>query len=127
MIHNEDRDQGPQRSMGMTLIVQIYEPDTYHPERKMRVNHLFPVPAATYNRDDWRRWLFDRLLDVELHEAMEHFRFANGDGSETRPYAPNHGPGFNPYTIREVGTLEDKRTNYLGEKRDQDAPLAGRF
>jgi hypothetical protein len=41
----------------------------------------FPVPAATFNRASWLRWLFDRILDVERHEAMEHFAIEETDDS----------------------------------------------
>src|SRR5258708_22031425 len=28
---------------------------------------LFPVPPATYDMRSWRRWLFERCPDVDLH------------------------------------------------------------
>lgn len=31
-----------------------------------------------------------------------------------RPYAPNHGPGHDPYTIRETSTDEERRTSFRG-------------
>jgi hypothetical protein len=74
------------------------------------VRHLFPVPPAAYNRDSWQRWLFERLLEVERHEAMEFFQI---DG--TKPYAPNHGPGWDPYLITQLTTDIDRRTNFRGE------------
>lgn len=115
----DDYDRG-QGSKGLTVVVQTYCQDTYNPERMIRVNHLFPVPPAAFNERSWRRWLFERILEVERHEAAEFFRI---DGQ--RPYAPNHGEGHDPYTIFEEGTLQEKRTNYLNEERDQDAPLEG--
>lgn len=114
-----DRGQG---SKGLTLIIHTVTQDTYNPERTVHVNHLFPVPPAAYNEKSWRRWLFNRFLEVETHECAEFFQI---DGQ--RPYAPNHGPGNDPYVIFEEGTLQEKRTNYLGEERDQDAPLPGKF
>lgn len=83
--------------------------DAYHPEKPRPVYFYFPVPAATYDERSWRRWLFDRILDVERHEAMEHFQL-DGD----RPYSPSHGPGNDPYFIREVGTDVDQRTSFRG-------------
>jgi hypothetical protein len=118
-MRDEDRGQG---SSGLTLTIVIDGVDTYNPSERIRVRHLFPVPPAAYNEQSWRRWLFDRVLEVERHEACEFFQI---DGA--RPYAPNHGPGNDPYIIFELGTLQDKRTNFLGETRDQDAPLEGRF
>lgn len=46
---------------------------------------------------------------VELHERCECFQI----GSE-KPYAPNHGPGRDPYVMMELGTAEDAATSYLG-------------
>lgn len=111
-LQNMDRGQG---SKGLTLVIQRCGPDSYHPENVIRVNHLFPVPPAAYDVRSWRRWLFDQVHDVELHELMENFRELDDDGNETRPYAPSHGPGNNPYLIREVGTDEDRRTSFRGE------------
>jgi hypothetical protein len=113
----EDLDRG-QGSKGLTLIIQRHGPDTYHPEISIRVNHYFPVPPAAYDERSWRRWLFDRLVDVETHEAMEFFVLLDG-GQPKRPYAPSHGPGNDPYMIREPdGTELDRRTMYTGEVSD---------
>ena len=97
-------------SRGLTLIVQRCGPDTYNHDQIMAVNHYFPVPPATYDERSWRRWLFDRLGDVDTHERMEDFVV----GGE-RPYAPSHGPGNDPYMVRETGTDLDRRTSYRGE------------
>ena len=95
---------------GLTLVVTRVGPDTYDPDSIIGVNHYFPVPAATYNRQSWRRWLFGRLGDVDDHERAEDFVI---DGH--RPYAPVHAPGWDPYMITEVATDEDKRTSFRGE------------
>jgi hypothetical protein len=100
--------------------------DAYHPNRPRPVYFYFPVPAATYDARSWRRWLFERILDVERHEAMEHFQlvyegdFVKKDGTHTdryveRPYSPSHGPGNDPYFIREVGTELDQMTSFRGK------------
>jgi hypothetical protein len=116
-------------SRGLTLIVTRCGPDTYHPERKIAVNHYFAVPPATYNPASWQRWLFDRLGDVDTHERMEDFALwpAHEDGTpfaETprlgfepkliRPYSPNHGPGHDPYRVCEYATDTDRRTSFRG-------------
>ena len=75
----------------------------------MRVNHYFPVPAASYNRRSWQMWLFRRFLDVEQHEAAEFFQIGGH-----RPYAPNHGPGWDPYLITELSSVEDRETDFRG-------------
>lgn len=110
----EDIDRG-QGSKGLTLIVLTETFDSYHPEngRTYRVHHYFPVPPAAYNRASWRRWLFDRYLDVLTHEACETFQV---DGE--RPYAPNHGPGHDPYVVRELTTDEARRTSFRGVVKD---------
>lgn len=123
----EDKDRG-QRSSGLTLAVYITEPDTYHPDETMRVVHYFIVPAAAYDARSWRRWLFERLLDVEKHECMEFFRFVSSgmpdDCSEYRPYAPHHGPGNDPYAIFEHAPDVETRTSYLGVERPEHDPAS---
>lgn len=123
-LEDIDRDQG---SEGLTLDIVTLGFDSYHPERGQhyRVHHYMPVPPASFDRRSWRRWLLDQLLLVERHEACEFFRFElHGDftlrdGTTTdtyveRPYAPSHGPGNDPYLVREVGTDEDQRTSFRG-------------
>jgi hypothetical protein len=75
------------------------------------------VPPAAYDRRSWQRWLFEQFRLIESHEAAEFFQI----GGE-RPYAPSHGPGHDPYMIREVGTVEDQRTTFRGELQDAEAP-----
>lgn len=103
-----DRGQG---SKGLTFIVITSVVDTYAPDEPMRVAHYMPVPPASFDRASWQRWLLDQLLDIEVHEACEFFQV---DGA--RPFAPNHGPGRNPYTIRELGTVADAETSFRGER-----------
>jgi hypothetical protein len=112
-------------SRGLTLIVQRHGPNTYDRGEPMTVNHYFPVPPATFNQASWLRWLFDRLGDVDTHERMEDFAFATaltgspeataGRDGLHRPYAPNHGPGWDPYLITVLGTETDRRTAFTGE------------
>lgn len=97
-------------SRGMTLIVQRCGPDSYNPGQILRVNHYFAVPPATYDERSWRRWLFDTIGLVELHERMENFKI---DGKPA--YPPAHGPGNSPYLVLEYGTGLDRRTAFTGE------------
>jgi hypothetical protein len=110
-----DDDHGRGEAGGLTLKILTNGYDTYHPDRGQgyRVYHYFVVPAATYDERSWRRWLFERYLDVWRHEAMESFRIG-----DERPYAPSHGPGNDPYLVREVGTDLDRRTRFTGEVLD---------
>jgi hypothetical protein len=89
------------------------------------VHHYHPVPAATFNRQSWERWLFDRLMDTVRHEAAEWFRFTppivpDDDDAPSeaarRPFAPLHGPGDDPYILHEYATAEQRRTSFRGEK-----------
>lgn len=115
LVDGLDRGQG---SVGLTLVITTLGYDTYHVERgeTYAVNHYFPVPPAAYDDRSWRRWLFEQFRLVESHEAAEWF-VIDGD----RPYAPSHGPGNDPYLIREVGTEEDQRTSFRGVLRMQGA------
>lgn len=108
-LGNVDRGQG---SEGLTLSVVSCGYDSYNPDRgeTYRVIHYVPVPPAAYDERSWRRWLLDRLLEIERHEACEFFRIG-----EDRPYAPHHGPGNDPYIVFDHGTDLDVRTKYTGE------------
>lgn len=111
-LESFERDPG---SGGLTFKVLSRGYDTYHVERgeNYAVWHYFPVPPATYNRQSWMEWVRDRLLEVELHEACE---FMVVDGK--RPFAPNHGPGWNPYVVRSLNTVEAAETTFRGERRE---------
>lgn len=111
-------------SRGMTLVVQRCGPDTYRPGMIIAVNHYFAVPPATYNEQSWMWWLFERLGNVDLHERMEDFALAaehsiapdgSADEELERPYAPCHGPGWDPYLITVERTELDRRTTFRGE------------
>jgi len=112
-----DRGQG---SAGLTLIITTCGYNSYHPGRgeNYRVNHYMPVPPAAYDSRSWQRWLFDQLLLVERHEAMEFFAVHDSPGSEhaVRPYAPSHGFGQDPYIVREIGTRGDQQTSFRNER-----------
>lgn len=98
-----------QGSLGLTLIINVRTTDSYPPHEPMIVQHYMPVPPAAYDERSWQRWLFEQCLLVDRHEACEFFEI---DG--VKPYAPSHGPGNDPYLVREIGTDLDRRTSYLG-------------
>jgi hypothetical protein len=105
----DDRDRG-QGSAGLTLVINITGPNTYHPEKTISVNHYMLVPPAAYNERSWTHWLFEQIGLVELHERAEFFKV---DG---RPvYPPSHGPGNDPYLLLDYGTDADRRTSFRGE------------
>lgn len=109
ILKDMDRGQG---SEGLTLDIITCGYNSYHPERgeTYRVHHYMPVPPAAFDERSWRRWLFEQILLVERHEAMEFFQI---DGE--RPYAPHHGPGNDPYIVFDHGTDLDVRTRFTGE------------
>lgn len=108
-LANIPRGQG---SIGLTLDIITIGYNSYHVDRGQtyRVHHYMPVPPASYNRASWQRWLFEQCLLVERHEACEFFVV---DGE--RPYAPNHGPGWDPYIVTELATEVDRRTSFRGD------------
>ncbi len=46
--------------------------------RPVRIAHTFALPwppqADHMTREAWERWVFERVKDVEVHEAGEFFR-----------------------------------------------------
>lgn len=108
-----DRGQG---STGLTLDIVTLGYNAYHPEQGQHyaVHHYMIVPAAAYDYRSWRRWVFEQIVLVETHEAMEFFQ-VDGD----HPFAPSHGPGNDPYLLREIGTEEDRRTSFRGDLNPQ--------
>lgn len=128
---DDHRHERPPIGRGTTFVITSLTYNSYGEYEEgdppdYRVNHYFIVPAATYNRNAWRRWILDRCIDVEIHEACEFARFVqegefvqrDGTRSDTyvdRPFSPLHGPGENPYVIHEFATDEQRRTSFRGE------------
>lgn len=110
----EELDRG-QNSFGLTFCVYTLGYDTYNVDQGQTygVVHYFPVPPAAYNEESWKRWILDRLIEVETHEACEFLQIRG-----TRPFAPHHGPGWDPYIIIHHGSEADARTNFRGEVQD---------
>lgn len=102
-------------ALGLRLDIYSVGYDSYHPEKGQTygVRHSFIVPPASYNGTSWTRWLFERYLDVERHETMEFFVVGG-----KRPFAPNHGPGHDPYQLRELNTVEAAETTFRGDRRE---------
>lgn len=88
----------------LRLVILVPGRDSYHPNRPLTVNHLFPVPTATYNEKTWRRWIFEMCRRVENHELGEWFKIEGA-----RPFPPLHGPGEDPYTVHEFREDVDAR------------------
>lgn len=77
-----------------TLAVVITTIDAYRPEDIRPIMHYAPIP--TEEPESWNRWLLDRIVKIETHEACEFFQI---DG--VRPFAPSHDVGEAPYIITE--------------------------
>lgn len=116
---------------GLTLTITTKTANSYHQRTceacrstvaDYRVRHLFPVPATTWCRDAWLDWLMDRIEDVELHEAREFFALDYSTDATTcvpvRPFAPNHGPGRDPYRRYSYASDVDRRTSFRGTLTD---------
>jgi hypothetical protein len=76
------------------LYIFTHNPNTYRPDEIRHTRHEFIVPCATYHKAAWIRWVFDRIVSIEVHETCESFQ-VNG----VRIYAPHHGNGWDPYTV----------------------------
>lgn len=100
LSHTLDEDG----SGGLRFEVTSDTENSLDPSKRIRVLHAFLVPAASYNRDTWAAWLFDRVRDVETHEAGEFFQI---DGY--REFAPHHANGEDPYRVWHVGDHETAR------------------
>ena len=91
---DETEEWGPG---GLSLRITSHTKDSFDFKSTIRVRHTFLVPAASYNRNVWAAWIFDRVRDVETHEAGEFFRL---DG--VREFAPHHADGEDPYRVWHV-------------------------
>lgn len=57
--------------------------------------HMFEIPDGLDDRQFYR-WVFDRLLDCERHEAGEFFNVGG-----VRPFFPHHQDEGSPYELVE--------------------------
>lgn len=80
---------------GRFLCVYATTPDSQHPDRSRCTQHQFELPAVTGHRE-LVRWIFERLLLCELHEAGEFFAV---DGF--RPFYPHHQDEGSAYELVE--------------------------
>ena len=106
-----DQDHGRGTAEGLTFCVYTKGYNSYHVDRgeNYGVVHYFPVPAATYNAESWLYWIREQLVKVEEHELNE---FLQIDGE--RPFAPHHGPGWDPYVTLIHGSALDASTSFRG-------------
>jgi len=76
------------------LCVFSTTPDSWHPSKPRRTQHQFALPDLEGR--ELIRWVFDRLLEVEQHEAAEFFTVGR-----LRPFYPNHQDEGSPYVLVE--------------------------
>lgn len=77
------------------LCIFATTPDSLAPERQRTTQHMFEIPPLQ-DRRAAMRWVFDRLLDCELHETGEFFQVGS-----FRPFFPHHQDEGSPYVIVE--------------------------
>jgi hypothetical protein len=99
----------------LRFVVTVPGRDSYNEDERLTVRHFFPVPITTYNERSWCRWLFEMCRRLENHELGEWFKI---DGS--RPFAPLHGPGEDPYTVHEYRDERDARVLQDGAVTEAD-------
>lgn len=98
----------------LRLFIRIDGYNNWKFDEPFSVNHVFPVPTATYNEKTWRRWIFEMCRRVENHELGECFRVG-----DERPFLPLHGPGEDPYTVHEFRDEMDSRIVQDGSIRER--------
>lgn len=104
--------RGNEEPRALTLHIISCTPDSYHPEKMIRVNHSFLVPMATYNERTWKAWIRECYEKVWRHEIGEFLMF---DG--VREFAPHHGNGEDPYMVWHVGDFVDTEVRAGDDKQ----------
>lgn len=99
LLNRERTSEHLAGSTGLTLVIRAIVYNSVE-GGTTNVAHLFAPPPAAWNERTWRRWVFDCIMQVELHEAMEFFSFG-----DHRPLFPAHGIGENPYEVCERGVV----------------------
>jgi hypothetical protein len=79
---------------GRYLCVYAETPNSHHPSQPRLTQHTFPLPDDCDDERQFFRWVFDRLLLVEQHEAGEFFKVG-----EFRPFYPHHQDEGSPYVV----------------------------
>lgn len=80
--------------LGRVLCVFATTPDSLAPWQSRTTQHQFPLPDDDLDDRAFVRWVFDRLLLAELHEAGEFFTV---DGFA--PFFPHHQDEGSPYEL----------------------------
>lgn len=81
--------------LGRYLCVFATTPDSLNPTRNRTTQHMWEIPERLDDQTFYR-WVFDRLLDAERHEAGEFFKVG-----QHRPFFPHHQDEGSPYELVE--------------------------
>jgi hypothetical protein len=114
LYERDTEDQGRGRAGGLTFLVFVTHKNTYPPYAERTTLFLFPVPPTTWNEQSWKRWVLDRLVDIDLHERMEYTWFG-----DEHTFEPLHGPGDNPHIIYMASTDLQRRTQFTGKVKPE--------
>ena len=90
--------------------------DSQRPGRDRLTQHQFEFPDPLPDYRELARWVLDRLLLVEQHEACEFLRL---DGFA--PFYPHHQDDGSPYEF--VERWEARDGDEIPDSRPQAAPL----
>lgn len=102
------------------LVINVEGVDSFNPEVERDTDHYHPVPIATYNKESWQRWIFERCRGVENHELGEWLRFENPNAEVSeRPFLPPHGPGEDPYVVTTYRPRSVALTTQNGDMREE--------
>lgn len=94
------------------FMIFVKSRDNYDASKERTTRHEHPAPICTFIEKSWRRWLFDRCRASMDHEMGEMIRWG-----DVRPFAPTHGPGEDPYVVREYRDPLDALTTQTGSVR----------
>lgn len=102
------------------FVIGVHCKDTYNRHPQFYVTHTFPIPEMLVE-DSMERWLLDRIIDVEKHEAMEFFTV---DGH--RRFEPDHDLFADPYAVVDRFALPPN-TPFRKPMTFEDAKRLGTF
>jgi hypothetical protein len=77
------------------LMIVVRTVNSQPPHGPVTIRHMFRAYDQAWT-GSWLRFLLDCVLAVERHEAMEYFEVGG-----RKPFFPEHGPGAEPYAIKE--------------------------
>jgi len=105
---------------GLTLRIRFQAPDNCDPAGTLVfLIHDFEVPARVLDAESWHRYVFDCIMLVHRHEAMEDFRVGN-----RQVFFPEHRSTSDMYETKHV--VHRRTLGCVDEGNVRDFPAAGR-